>query len=173
LTADIVRQLSDEAESDALAAGAAPGSVEVRVEELPERGTVRAIATGTVGLRSGGLPGQEVVTEDVITAREPADAVITHAGAFWLVSRRGSIAIIDRFGDPVATVRGVPCTVAELPETVERLTRVRGPVTLRPTIWSINGGRLAELASNDMIAAATALHDTNDETQMLIVGRKT
>jgi N-methylhydantoinase A len=173
LTADVVRQLSEEAESEALAAGAAPGSVEVRVEELPDRGTVRAIATGTVGLRSGALAGQEVITLEAITARGPADAEVTHAGAFWLVSRRGSIAIFDRFGDPVATVKGVRSGIADLPATVARLTRVRGPVTLRPTIWSISGGRIAELASSDMIAAATALHDPNDQSELLIVGRKT
>jgi hypothetical protein len=165
--------LSDEAENEALAAGAAPGSVEVRVEELPERGTVRAIATGTVGLRSGALAGQEVITLEAITAREPADSEVTHAGAFWLVSRRGSISIFDRFGDPVATVKGVRSAIGDLPATVERLTRVRGPVTLRPTIWAISGGRIAELASSDMIAAATALHDPNDQSELLIVGRKT
>ncbi|MEP7112504.1 MAG: hydantoinase/oxoprolinase family protein, partial [Ilumatobacteraceae bacterium] len=173
LTADIVRQLSDEAENEALAAGAAIGSVEVRIEELPERGTVRAIATGTVGLRSGALPGQEVITAEAIRARQSADAEITQAGAFWLVAHRGHIAIIDRFGDPVATVKGVRCSVAALGETVERLTRVRGPVTLRPTIWSISGGRIAELGSTDMIGAATALHDPNDQSELLIVGRKT
>lgn len=173
LTADVVRQLSDEAESEALAAGAAPGSVEVRIEELPERGTVRAIATGTVGLRSGAIGGQEVITVEAMTAREPADAEVTQAGAFWLVSRRGTIAIFDRFGDPVATVKGERCGITELAATVERLTRIRGPVTLRPTIWAISGGRIAELASSDMIAAATALHDPNDQSELLIVGRKT
>jgi phosphoribosylcarboxyaminoimidazole (NCAIR) mutase len=173
LTADIVRQLSDEAESEALAAGAAPGTVEVRIEELPERGTVRAIATGTVGLRTGALPGQEIISAETIKAREPDDAEISHAGAFWLVSRRGSIAIIDRFGDPVATVKGERCGVTELGETVERLTRYRGPVTLRPTIWFISAGRIAELGSDDMIEAATALHDPNDTSELLIVGRKT
>lgn len=173
LTADIVRQLSDEAENEALAAGAAIGSVEVRIEELPERGTVRAIATGTVGLRSGALPGQEVITAEAIRARQLPGAEMTKAGAFWLVDRRGHIAIIDRFGDPVATVKGVRCSVTDLSQTVERLTRVRGPVTLRPTIWSISGGRIAELGSADMIGAATALHDPNDQSELLIVGRKT
>ncbi|MEY2402100.1 MAG: N-methylhydantoinase, partial [Ilumatobacteraceae bacterium] len=173
LTADVVRQLSDEAEAEALSAGAGPGTVEVRIEELPERGTVRAIATGTVGLRTGALPGQEVITAQELAARESTDSEITQAGAFWLVARRGSIAIIDRFGDPVATVKGVVCRVDDLGETVERLTRVRGPITLRPTIWLINGGRIAELASGDMIDAATTLHNPNDPSEMLIVGRKT
>ena len=173
LTADIVRQLSDEAENEALAAGAAPGTVEVHIEELPERGTVRAIATGTIGLRSGALPGQHVVTAEAIRADRPADAEITQAGAFWLIARRGHIAIVDRFGDPVVTVKGVQCDIAELGNTVERLTRIRGPVTLRPTIWAISGGRIAELAGSDMIAAATALHDPSDRSDLLIVGRKT
>lgn len=173
LTADIVRQLSDEAEGEALAAGAAPGSVEVRIEELPERGTVRAIATGTVGLRSGAIGGQEVTTLEAIIAREPMDADVTRAGAFWLVARRGSISIFDRFGDPVVTVKGVPCAIGDLAATVERLTRIRGPVTLRPTIWVISRGRIAELASSDMIAAAAALHDPSDIAELLIVGRKT
>ncbi len=173
LTAEIVRQLSDEAENEALVAGAAPGSVEVRIEELPERGTVRAIATGTVGLRSGALPGQEIITAESLAAREPHDAEITSVGAFWLVARRGSIVIIDRFGDPVATVKGVRCTIDELGDTVERLTRVRGPITLRPTIWWISEGRIAELASSDMIEAATALHKANGQSGLLIVGRKT
>ncbi len=51
------------------------------------------------------------------------------------------------------------CSVDDLAATVERLTRYRGPVTLRPTIWFISGGRIAELGSGDMIEAATALHD--------------
>lgn len=173
LTADIVRQLSDEAENEALAAGAAPGTVEVRIEELPERGTVRAIATGTVGLRTGALPGQTLVTAQTISAREGAGTKVTQAGAFWLVDHRGSIGIVDRFGDPVVTVKGVRCGVAELVDTVEQLTRIRGPITLRPSIWLISGGRIAELGSADMIEAALALHDPNDPSEALIVGRKT
>lgn len=173
LTAEVVRQLCDDAENEALAAGAAPGTVEVRVEEMPERGTVRAIATGTVGLRTGALPGQILVTADQIAQREGHDVEVRQAGAFWLVTRRGLIAIFDRFGDPVATVKGERSSVGELDATVERLTRYRGPVTLRPTIWLISAGRIAELASGDMIDAATALHDPDDPSEVLVVGRKT
>jgi hypothetical protein len=133
LTAEVVRELSDDAENEALAAGAAPGTVEVRIEEMPERGTVRAVATGTVGLRTGALPGQTLVT----------------------------------------TVKGERTTAGELADTVARLTRYRGPVTLRPTIWLISAGRIAELASGDMISAALALHDPADASEVLVVGRKT
>ena len=173
LTGEIVRQLSEEAENEALAAGAAPGTVEVRIEEMPERGTVRAIATGTVGLRTGALPGQTLVSRDVLVAREGADATVTASGVFWLVERTGSIGIVDRFGDPVATVKGERSEVDDLAATVERQTRYRGPITLRPTIWLISAGRIAELASGDMIDAATTLHDPNDAAEVMLVGRKT
>ncbi len=172
LTADIVRQLSDDAENEALAAGAAPGSVDVRIEEMPERGTVRAIATGSVGMRTGAMPGQTLITADTLTAREGVGVDIRAAGLFWLVRRPGAITIIDRFGDPVSAVKGEWCAVTEISSAVERLTRYRGPVTLRPTIWLISNGRIAELASGDMIAAATALHDPNDPNEVIIVGRK-
>jgi len=131
------------------------------------------VATGTVGLRSGALPGQELVTRAQLREREGSDAAIEEAGAFWLVERRGHIAVIDRFGDPVATIKGERATVDQLSAFVERLTRYRGPVTLRPTIWLISGGRLAELSSGDMIEAATALHDAGDASEVLLVGRKT
>jgi N-methylhydantoinase A/oxoprolinase/acetone carboxylase beta subunit len=173
LTADVVRQLAADAEAEALSAGAAPGSVEVRVEEMPERGTVRAIATGSVGLRTGALPGQVVVTVEQLIAREPADAVVSQSGSFWLIERRGHITVADRFGDPAVTIKGERSTADALGATVERLTRYRGPVTLRPTIWFISSGRLVELASGDMVEAACALHDPNDESEALLVGRRT
>lgn len=171
LTAAVIRQLSDEAENEALAAGAAPGSVEVRIEEMPERGTVRAIATGSVGLRSGNIPGQTPVTDEQMAARANGDQVV-RTGQFWLLTNRDVVRVFDRFGDPVASIKGERCGVDELASTVERLTRYRGPVTLRPTIWLINGGRIAELASGDMVVAATALHDPDDPSEVHIVGRK-
>jgi N-methylhydantoinase A len=173
LTADLVRELSEDAEHEALAAGAAPGSVEVRVEEVPERGTVRAIATGTIGLRSGALPGQQLATAAQIAERDGHGSAITAAGSFWLVERHGHISVLDRFGDPVATVKGEHSTAGQLAADVERLTRYRGPVTLRPTIWLISSGRIAELSSGDMIEAALALHDPDDTSEVLLVGRKT
>ena len=66
--------------------------------------------------------------------------------------------IFDRFGDPVCTLKGERSEVGRLAADVERFTRYRGPVTLRPTIWLISGGRIAELTGGDMIEATTALH---------------
>ena len=174
LTAEVVRQLSQDAENEALAAGAAPGTVEVRIEDLPERGTVRAIATGTVGLRTGALPGQTLLSREHLIDREHADPdEVTAAGAFWLLSRRAHVAIFDRFGDPVCTLKGERSNVDRLAADVERFTRYRGPVTLRPTIWLISGGRIAELTGGDMIEATTALHDPDDANEVILVGKKT
>ena len=46
-----------EAREAAIAAGAAPASIDVRIEHSPERAALRAIATGAVGLHAGALPG--------------------------------------------------------------------------------------------------------------------
>jgi hypothetical protein len=172
LTADMVRELCDDAEAEAMSAGAAAGSVEVRFEELPDRGTARATATGTIGDAHASLPGQQLADRHHIAAREGDTAVISSVGSFWLVDRRGAISIIDRFADPVATVKGERCAAGDLAATVERLTRYRGPATLRPMIWSINGSRLAELGGDDMIGVATSLHDSDPDTAVLLVGRK-
>ena len=90
-----------------------------------------------------------------------------------MLSRRAHVAIFDRFGDPVCTLKGERSDVDRLAADVERFTRYRGPVTLRPTIWLISGGRIAELTGGDMIEATTALHDPDDPNEVILVGKKT
>jgi len=134
---------------------------------------VRAIATGASGPNGRALPGQALATPAQIAAHTSAPIDdITASGSFWIVHRKHEIVVVDRFGDPVATVRGVQCEVGDLEATVEQLTRFRGPVTLRPTIWVIAGGRVAELSSDDMIAVAQGLHDPADPSEVILVGRK-
>ena len=55
--------IAREAEEACLAAGADPSSIDVRVELDDDRTTVRAVATGMVGLTSGALPGRSPLTE--------------------------------------------------------------------------------------------------------------
>ena len=107
-----LRQLAREVETELLAAGASPGSIEVRVDEEPEKGTIRAVATGAVGLRTGARPGREA-EDDAGLARAAAEAGYgspERAGEFWLARRDpGShqrVLVLDRFGDPVAEVAG-------------------------------------------------------------------
>ena len=54
----------------------------------------------------------------------------------------------------------------------ERLTRYRGPVTLRPSIVHVAGGRVVELTGVTAVAAATDLHD-DDADDVYLVGRPT
>ena len=59
--------------------------------------------------------------------------------------------------------RASSCTVGELGDTVERLTRYRGSRhAATDDLGASAGRRIAELASGDMIEAATALHDPDE-----------
>jgi hypothetical protein len=172
---DDLRQLAREVEAELQAAGASPGSIEVRVEEEPEKGTIRAVATGAVGLRTGARPGREAEDEAGL-ARAAAEAGYgspERAGEFWLARRdSGShqrVLVLDRFGDPVAEVAGEVVTdPADLDAAAGRETRHRGPVTLHPTIWVIDGAHLIELTSADAVVTARGYAAT---AAAMVVGR--
>ena len=79
--------------------------------------------------------------------------------------------MLDRFGDPAAEIIGV---VADHPDDVaalvDKLTKYRGPVTLKPSVWVIDGSHLMELSSGDVVASAEAVVDESRD-QTFIVGR--
>ena len=164
----IIDELVEEVEAEAVAAGAAYDSLDVRVEEQPERGTVRAVATGTVALRTGALPGRDAASLEEVRARARTDDV-TAIGRFWLCRTGHRISVLDRFGDAVADIDGERVDWDEVGDAFERLTRYRGPVTLRPSVWVIDGRRLAELSSGDPVAAALAVRSGDDAA--VLVGR--
>ncbi len=62
--ATVVSRLMDEVEAELLSAGAAASTIDIRVEERPEKGTVRAVATGAIGLTTGALPGRAPIDAD-------------------------------------------------------------------------------------------------------------
>ena len=161
----VVRSLMDEVEAEAIAAGASPGSLDVRVEEQSDKGTVRAIATGAVGLQSGAMPGRAAACLDGL----PAGA--RPVGAYFVVTTGTRLTVLDRYGDPAAEIEGsVVDGHGGLREAIKRHTRYRGPITLKPSVWVIDGSRLVELSSGDIAAAATELAAAagNDE---FLVGR--
>ena len=133
-------------EAEVVAAGASPASVEVRVEEVPERSTLRAIAIGAVGLAAGAMPGRHEVDGEALHDGAANGASITPAGRYWLVRRGDNIEVLDRYGDEAITLRGEEVPVEGLDAAIERHTRFRGPITLRPTVWIIDDRRLLELA---------------------------
>ena len=168
----LIDAMSAEVEAEVLAAGAAASSVEVRIEEHPERGTVRAIATGAVALATGAMLGrQELNLLDIQSMS--AGGTIRRSGMFWVVCSANEIEVLDRFGDPVLEVRGEVVGVAGVATTFERLTRYRGPVTLRPVIHRVAGSRMVELSGSEAVATALVMHDPNCADECYIIGRST
>ena len=139
-----------EVEAEVLAAGASPASIEVRLEEVPERSIVRAIATGAVGLSSGALPGRTECTDADIRARHLDAASLESFGAYWIATNNETVTILDRYGDELQQISGRVAAKADLAETIADQTRYRGPVTLRPSVWIVDKWRLLELASFDV-----------------------
>ena len=144
------------------------------MDQEPEKGTIRAVATGAVGLRTGARPGREAEDEAglVRAAAEAGFGAPERAGEFWLARHPGShqqVLVLDRFGDPVAEVAGEVVTdPSDLAAAAGRQTRHRGPVTLHPTIWVIDGAHLIELTSADAVATAGGYAAT---AAAMVVGR--
>ena len=167
------RALLAEVEAEAIAAGASPGSLDVRLEERPESGTVRAIATGSIALLTGAVPGRQPVGLDVIerAAATLGGGSIRPCGHFWMVTSGDRIHVLDRFGDPTEEVTGVVVDRRhELASAVTAGTRHRGPVTLRPSVWAVRGAALAEFTSGDIVTAAGELIG-DDPDACFLVGR--
>jgi N-methylhydantoinase A len=145
----VIESMMEEVEREIVAAGASPASVEVRLEEMPERSAIRAVATGSVGLSTGALPGRQELSEAEIRQVGGPENVTTVAGQYWLSSRQNKIDLLDRFGDTVTSIVGEVTSESALAKTVETHTKYRGPVTLRPTIWIVDGRRIIELAASE------------------------
>jgi hypothetical protein len=85
-------------------------------------------------------------------------------GRFWLSSLDGRVLLLDRFGDAVLDVRGEAIVIAAsagsagkplgatIESVVSRHVRHVGPITVQPTIWVVQDGRIRELANPDAIA---------------------
>ncbi|MGH3797013.1 MAG: hydantoinase/oxoprolinase family protein [Pseudonocardiaceae bacterium] len=163
--ADIDALIAD-VETEALAAGAAPASLQVQVSHLGDRGAIRAVAVGALLLGSGVVPGRpplsrEAITDVVRSAGCPEG--IEPVGRFWLSYRPGGerVLLLDRFGDSVLDVRGDAVVVdgsrdepfgALVGSLISRHVRHVGPVTVQPTTWVVQGGRIRELAGSVAIA---------------------
>ena len=168
-------------EAEAVAAGAAPASLDVQVQQLPNKGAVRVVATGAVALASGLVPGRAPAGPE--EAAEAAGALGFPApdsvGSYWLARHPSGerVLLLDRFGDTVLDVKGeaaaVPADRAEATPMVERLVaghiRHMGPVTVSPTVWLVTGHRLTELSDAEQSDLPRRL--PRDDGAVIIVGR--
>ena len=80
-----LQALVAEVEAEAILAGASASTLDVRVEQVVERGAVRVTVTGAVGLNSGAVPGRQPATRAEVSAlaaaRQYAD--IAPLGQYW------------------------------------------------------------------------------------------
>ena len=106
-----LQALVAEVEAEAILAGASASTLDVRVEQVVERGAVRVTVTGAVGLNSGAVPGRQPATRAEVsalaTARQYAD--VAPLGQYWFATRLdhgGNVAVFDLYGDLVIDVAG-------------------------------------------------------------------
>lgn len=167
--------LAAQAEEDCLAAGATPGSIDVRVEFDLERSTLRAIATGAVGLASGLVPGRAPIDAGVarmIAAEHGFDSVDS-VGSYWLARSERGVLVLDRFGDVAVAgdgdsvvLRGSNAPRENVARMLERYTRRLGPVSVAPNVWVVDGGRLLELTASS--GAEDLLPDREDGVAVVV-----
>ncbi|HTN25392.1 MAG TPA: hydantoinase/oxoprolinase family protein [Solirubrobacteraceae bacterium] len=185
-TPEAVATLTAQAREAAIAAGAAPGSIDVRIEHSPERAALRAIATGAVGLHAGAMPGRrpiDAAEAGAILARAHCHGDPQAVGSFWVGhvnSGSDRIIVLDRFGDAVVDTAGdlvdidggAASGVADMRSAVLRNTKRLGPVMLPPTIWVIHSDSLVEIASGDVGGTAETLASGADGPCMVLVSRR-
>jgi N-methylhydantoinase A len=160
-----VDALIAEVEAEALAAGAAPASLQVQVSQIGDRGAIRAVAMGALVLGSGVVPGRPPLSrEEIIDVVRSAGGSeqIEQVGRFWLSSLDGRVLLLDRFGDTVLDVRGEAIVGNDggsayametaIGSAVSRQVRHVGPVRVQPTLWMVQDGRIRELADSDAVA---------------------
>ncbi|MDQ1502303.1 MAG: N-methylhydantoinase [Actinomycetota bacterium] len=170
-------------EAEAIAAGAAPATLDVQVHQMPSKGAVRVVATGAVALASGLVPGRAPVGPDEAAEAAQAAGFRTpeRVGSYWLARHGagGRVLLLDRFADVVLDVKGEAATVpADAPSgaaLVEGLVagqvRHMGPITLSPTVWLVAGHRLTELSEAEQ--AHPGRHLPTGGQAVVIVGRAT
>jgi len=163
--------LGAEVRREAIEAGAAPGSLDLRVDYVAERRTLRAVATGAIGLTAGATLGRHALTRtqvDVLLASH-APTSIEAIGAYWLARAGEHLVVIDRFGDPALDVDGEVIVAGEsepgeqlaarIVAAVKRRSRTLGLAQIPPSVWVVSSTRLAELPGSDPGLVVTALRE--------------
>jgi N-methylhydantoinase A len=179
ITPRATQELVAEVETEAIRAGAAASTLDIRVEQVPDRGAVRVTVTGAVGLSSGAIPGREPAdlaqVADIAGARKFAEP--RAVGHYWLATDDTRVAVFDRYGDLVIDTRGEVLTTvdaASVGEAVERQTKRVGPVSITPDAWVISGARFLQAPETDpeLVVATAEACAVDDSPPVVIVGRE-
>jgi N-methylhydantoinase A len=156
-----VSALHVRAERAAIEAGAAPDSVQVESEAVPERGAVRAVAVGAVALDREAT-GASCEADDESRRRSAEEALgeacclVWDNGAYcvyatgrtpklrWaIVDRRGALAGCGE-GDVLVGAGGE--VARRLEDLVPAMVRLFGPVAVAPAVRVLRGPRLVDLS---------------------------
>lgn len=175
-----MREAIEAAEAAAIAAGAAPASLETTTEFDPERRLLRAIATGSLPLEAGGPPPAEPVDEAALRARAAATLGLEPGGLAevgrtahylalagpelrgarsggggprpWaLVDRRGTIAH-QGVAEVILAGEGESFTTETL-ERIRRSERHVGPASVAPPVVVVSGRRVVDCSPLSSLAA--------------------
>ncbi|MFQ5840218.1 MAG: hydantoinase/oxoprolinase family protein, partial [Candidatus Methylomirabilales bacterium] len=163
-----VALVTREAEAAAVRLGAAPRTVTVSTEHLPERAAIRAVAVGAVDLHAGVQTAQEISLDEARTQAMqvlglPREAIrvmgdtryyFIFAGSKvqgWLRRRLQPVAVLDRTGVPALVLENGEVLVGrprQILETLQhRLNGMDSPVFVRtPRVHLIEGGHLHDLS---------------------------
>lgn len=164
--------LMHDAERAAIEAGAAPESVQVVIERDEQRGTVRAVATGSVALAApvAAAEIEEFVARDLavrsISAAPAALRLVADTGGFWVYQtgarwwRRPRSVVVDRRGVVRLNLVGadVVCGSPEaLRAALPAALRVSNVLGMPPIVRLLVGNRLVDLvgeAAGGVLATA-------------------
>ena len=153
-----IEALHRSAEEAAVEAGAAPSTINVESEAVPERGALRVVAVGSLALEAAGdnaridEAGEQAVARSVLGE---APLFLARTGFYAVYAAGGSsdkrVVVIDRSGSVVVDARGSVLTgsgaevAAALEESIPAQTRYFGPLKVAPAIRVVRGSRLVDL----------------------------
>jgi hypothetical protein len=168
-------------EEACLAAGAALSSIDVRVEHDREHATLRASATGMIGLSSGAMPGRSPMTvvEAVAVAGHHGFTDPIGVGHAWISRRsaanKGSaVLLLDRYGDVVTRgegdyLAGSDMQQSALVDLIARHTRRNLGSEGKPEVWLVHASRIVSLTPAAAIEALNEVINVEPDSATAVV----
>jgi hypothetical protein len=168
-------------EEACLAAGAALSSIDVRVEHDREHATLRASATGMIGLSSGAMPGRSPLTaaEAIAVAGHHGFTDPIGVGHAWIsrrpaAGRSSAVLLLDRYGDVVARgdgdyLVGSDMQQADLVDLIARYTRRNLGSEGQPQVWLVRASRIVSLTPAAAIDALNEVINVQPDSATAVV----
>lgn len=158
-TAEAVAGVHRAAEEAAIAAGAAPHSIQVESAAVPERGALRVTAYGSAAMESSDLvhpAARKGSIEGTVRRALGPDAREVASNGFYSVYVDGAsgerdFAVVDSHGAVVVDGRGTILTgtgaevAAAVEQRVHSLVRHFGPIAVAPALRIVRGARVVDL----------------------------